>query len=36
MMLCNVWITYRIKFGAKEEIVVKSGKCVIPVLEMLL
>lgn len=29
-------ITYRIIFGSREETVVKSGKCVSPVLEMLL
>lgn len=29
-------ITYRITVDAKEEIVVKSGKFIIPVLEMLL
>lgn len=29
-------ITYRIIFGDREEMVVKSGKCAMPVLEMLL
>lgn len=29
-------VTYRMMFGAKEATVEKSGKCVTPVLEMLL
>lgn len=31
-----IGITHRIRFGTKEVIDVKSGKCIIPVLEMLL